>query len=332
MIRFVANRVLGMIVVLFLVCLFTFLIFFVLSPDPAVQICGKNCTPEAIDQIRANLGLDQPFWTQFGTFLGGLFAGRTYGTGPNAIDCAAPCLGYSFQSSQAVTDMIVQRLPVSATVAIGAAVLWLLAGVAGGLLSAVREGKFADRFIAGLTLTGMSIPNYVLALSLQFLLVVTLGWLPFPQAVAFSDDPLQWFQNFLMPWIVLAIGMAAVYTRLTRANVIETLQEDYVRTARAKGLSPGLVWRRHALRPALTPIVTIFGMDFAGLLGGALITETVFGLNGIGKMAADSITKNDQPVIMGVTLLAAFLVVVGNMVVDLLYTAIDPRVRVGSTA
>ncbi|MEU5875735.1 ABC transporter permease [Glycomyces sp. NPDC047369] len=332
MIRFLANRLLGMAVVLFLVCLFTYVIFFLLSPDPAVQICGKNCTPEAIDQIRANLGLDEPFWKQFWTFLTGLFVGRTYGTGANAIDCVAPCLGYSFQSSQPVTDMILQRLPVSATVAVGAAVLWLLAGVSAGLLSAVREGKFTDRFITGLTLTGMSVPNYVLALSLQFLLVVTLGWLPFPQAVPFSEDPLQWFMNFLMPWIVLSIGAAAVYTRLTRANVIETLQENYVRTARAKGLSPGLVWRRHALRPALTPIVTIFGMDFAGLLGGALITETVFGLNGVGKLAADSITKNDQPVIMGVTLLAAFLVVVGNMVVDLLYTAIDPRVRVGSAA
>ncbi|SDD37327.1 ABC transporter permease [Glycomyces harbinensis] len=330
MIRFLVNRLLGMAVVLFLVCVFTYVIFFVLSPDPAVQICGKNCTPEAIDRIRANLGLDQPFWSQFWTFLTGLFAGRTYGTGANLIDCAAPCLGYSFQSSQPVTEMILQRLPVSATVAIGAAVLWLLAGVSAGLVSAVREGRFTDRFITGLTLTGMSIPNYVLGLSLQFLLVVTLGWLPFPHAVAFGDDPVQWFANFLMPWIVLSIGAAAVYTRLTRANVIETLQENYVRTARAKGLRPGLVWRRHALRPALTPIVTIFGMDFAGLLGGALITETVFGLNGVGKLAADSITKNDQPVIMGVTLLAAFLVVVGNMIVDLLYTTIDPRVRVGS--
>lgn len=330
MIRFFANRFLGMIIVLFLVALFTFVIFFVLSPDPAVQVCGKNCTPERIDQIRLNLGLDLPFWTQFWTFITGLFVGRTYGEGAGLIDCAAPCLGYSFQSGQQVTDMMLQRLPVTATIAIGASVLWLLAGVIGGVISAVNEGKFLDRFIAGLTLTGMSIPNYVLALVLQFVLVVSLGWLPFPQAVRFGQDPAQWFLNFLMPWIVLAVGYSAVYTRLTRANVIDTLQENYVRTARAKGLKPGLVWRRHALRPALTPIVTIFGMDFAGLLGGALITETVFGLNGIGKMAADSITKNDQPVIMGVTLLAAFFVVVGNMVVDLLYTAIDPRVRMAN--
>ena len=329
MTRHIVNRVLGMIVVLFLVCLFTYVVFFVLSPDPAVQICGKNCTPERIDQLRHNLGLDQPFWTQFWTFLSGLFVGRSYGSGGGAVACAAPCLGYSFQTSQAVTDMMVQRIPVSVTVAVGAAVLWLLGGVSAGLISAVKEGTFVDRFISGLTYAGMSVPNYVLALALQFVLVVLLGWLPFPQAVPFGENPGQWFLNYVMPWIVLAVGYASTYTRLTRANVIETLQENYVRTARSKGLRPDLVWRRHALRPALTPIVTIFGMDFAGLLGGALITETVFGLNGVGKMAADSITKNDQPVIMGVTLMAAFLVVVGNMVVDLVYTVIDPRVRIG---
>jgi peptide/nickel transport system permease protein len=328
--RFLLTRSASGLMVLLLVCLFTYLVFFALSPDPAVQICGKSCTPELIDQIRGNLGLDQPFWTQFFLFVVGIFAGRTYGDGAGAVDCAAPCLGYSFQSSQAVWDMIVQRLPVSATVAVGAAVLWLLAGLAGGLLSAVKEGSFLDRFTTGLTLTSMSIPNYVLALVLQYVLVVQLQWLPFPQAVAFADDPVQWFLNFVMPWMVLAIGYAAAYTRLTRANVLDVLRENYVRTAYAKGLPQSLVWRRHALRPALTPIVTIFGMDFAGLLGGALITETVFGINGVGKMAADSIARNDQPVIMGVTLLAGFLVVVGNLVVDVVYTAIDPRVRVNA--
>lgn len=332
MIRIVISRVIGMLVVLFLVTLFTYAIFFLLSADPAVQICGKNCTPERIEQIRINLGLDQPFWTQFWGYVGGLFAGRTFMVAGSPVECAAPCLGYSFQTSQLVGDMIVQRLPVSATIAIGAAVLWLVGGVVSGVLSAVKEGRFLDRFFAGLTLGSMSIPNYVLALALQFVLVVALGWLPFPQAVEFGDDPGQWFLNFMMPWIVLAVGYAAVYTRLTRANVIDTLQENFVRTARAKGLRQSLVWRRHALRPALTPIVTIFGMDVAGLLGGAVITEKVFGLNGVGKLTADSITANDQPVIMAVTLLSAFFVIIGNMVVDLLYTAIDPRVRTGASA
>ena len=332
MIRIVASRILGMLAVLFLVTLFTYAIFFLLSADPAVQICGKNCTPEQIEQIRVNLGLDLPFWTQFWNYVAGLFGGRTFMVAGSPVECAAPCLGYSFQTSQMVGDMIVQRLPVSITIALGAAVLWLIGGLVSGVLSAVKEGKFLDRFFAGLTLGAMSIPNYVLALALQFILVVALGWLPFPQVVSFSDDPVQWFLNFLMPWIVLAVGYAAVYTRLTRANVIDTLQENFVRTARAKGLRPSLVWRRHALRPALTPIVTIFGMDIAGLLGGAVITEKVFGLNGVGKLTADSITANDQPVIMAVTLLSAFFVIVGNMVVDLLYTAIDPRVRTGASA
>src|SRR4051812_16378395 len=328
--RYLVGRIAAMAGVLLLVCLFTYAVFFLLSPDPAVQICGKNCTPDRIDQLRQNLGLDRPFWTQFLTFIGGLFAGRTYGDGPNAVQCAAPCLGYSFQSSQSVTDMIVQRLPVSATVAIGAAVLWLLVGVISGLVGAVKEGTWVDRALTGLTLGGLSVPNYVLALVLQYVLVVQLQWLPFPQAIPFGEDPGRWFLNFVMPWIVLAVGYAAAYTRLTRANVIDTLLENFLRTARAKGLASHLVWRRHALRPALTPVVTVFGMDFAGLLGGALITETVFGLNGVGKMAADSIAKNDQPVIMGVTLLAAFFVVIGNVVVDVVYTVIDPRVRVAA--
>ncbi|MEU8149084.1 ABC transporter permease [Nonomuraea sp. NPDC048901] len=328
MARYVAGRFAGIVVILFLVCLFTFIIFFTLSPDPALMICGKTCTPERIDQIRGVLGLDQPFFTQFWTFLAAIFVGRDYGSGANLIHCAAPCLGYSFQTNQSVWEMVVDRLPVSATVAIGAAVLWLLIGILAGLLSAVKEGTWWDRTAMGLALGGSSIPNYVLALALQYVLVVWLQILPFPSAVSFSDGPVLWFQSYLMPWVVLATGYACLYARLTRANVIDTLAENFMRTARAKGLPPMLTMRRHALRPALTPIATIFGMDFAALLGGALITETVFGLNGVGKMAADSIAKNDQPVIMAVTLLAAFFVVVGNLVVDLVYTTLDPRVRI----
>ncbi|NUR83110.1 MAG: ABC transporter permease [Nonomuraea sp.] len=326
--RYLIGRIAGLVGLLFLVCLFTYLIFFKLSADPALMICGKTCTPDRIAQIRTSLGLDEPFVTQFWNYLGGLVAGRDYGTGANLVHCPAPCLGYSFQTNQSVTQMIVDRLPVSATVAVGAAVLWLIVGVAAGLLSAVKEGSWWDRTAMGLALGGSSIPNYVLALALQYVLVVKLQILPFPSAVPFSEDPVLWFQSYLMPWLVLATGYACLYARLTRANVIDTLAQNFMRTARSKGLSPALTMRRHALRPALTPIVTIFGMDFAALLGGALITETVFGLNGVGKMAADSIAKNDQPVIMAVTLLAAFFVMAGNVIVDLLYTGLDPRVRV----
>ncbi|WP_214411910.1 ABC transporter permease [Sphaerisporangium fuscum] len=328
MARYLAGRIAGLVLILFTVCLFTYLIFFKLSADPALMICGKTCTPDRIAQIRMVLGLDKPFLTQFWDFLSGLVVGRDYGSGVNLIHCPAPCLGYSFQTNQSVMRMILDRLPVSATVAVGAAVLWLIVGIAAGLLSAVKEGTWWDRTAMGLALGGASIPNYVLALSLQYVLVVKLQVLPFPSVVSFSDDPVIWFQSYLMPWIVLATGYACLYARLTRSNVIDTLAENFMRTARSKGLPPVLMMRRHALRPALTPIATIFGMDFAALLGGALITETVFGLNGVGKMAADSIAKNDQPVIMAVTLLAAFFVVVGNVVVDLVYTGLDPRVRI----
>ncbi|WP_030254871.1 ABC transporter permease [Streptomyces violens] len=328
MARYLAGRIAGLVLILFTVCLFTYLIFFKLSPDPALLICGKTCTPERVTEIRTVLGIDKPFLTQFWDFLSGLIAGRDYGSGANSVHCPAPCLGYSFQTSQSVWEMVVDRLPVSATVAIGAAVLWLLAGITAGLLSAVKEGTWWDRSVMNLALGGASIPNYVLALALQYVLVVKLRILPFPSSVTFTDDPVLWFQSYLMPWIVLATGYACLYARLTRANVIDTLAENFMRTARSKGLSPVLTMRRHALRPALTPVTTIFGMDFAALLGGALITETVFGLDGVGKMAADSIAKNDQPVIMAVTLLAAFFVVVGNVLVDLLYTGLDPRVRI----
>ncbi|MFD5226876.1 ABC transporter permease [Microbacterium sp. NPDC058342] len=332
MIGVIARRLAAMVLILFVVTVFTYVIFFALSPDPALQICGKNCTPEQIDQLHANLGLDQPFLVQLFGYIGGLFFGHTYLIGGAEVACPAPCLGYSFQTGQFVTEMILQRLPVSLTIALGAAVLWLVVGVAAGLLSGVKEGTATDRVIAGLSLGAMSVPVYVSALVLQYVFVVVLGWLPFPQAVEFSEDPGRWFASYLLPWVVLSMLYAAVYTRLTRINVIETLQENFVRTARAKGLQPALVWRRHALRPALTPVATMLGMDIAGLLGGALITETVFGLNGVGKLTADSITKNDQPVIMAVTLLSAVFVIVGNLVVDLVYAAIDPRIRTGATA
>jgi peptide/nickel transport system permease protein len=233
MTRFLLTRLAGLVLILLLVCLFTFTVFFVLSPDPAVQVCGKNCSPELIDQIRANLGLDKPLLVQFFTFLGGLVAGRTYGEGASAVECPAPCLGYSFQYSQSVWDMITDRLPVTVTLAVGAAVLWLLAGVVGGLISALKQGTWWDRGAMVVALAGLSIPNYVFALVLQYVLVVELEWLPFPQAVEFGEDPALWFQSYLMPWIVLAFAYASVYARLTRANVIETLSENYVRTARA---------------------------------------------------------------------------------------------------
>ncbi|AXH96374.1 ABC transporter permease [Ornithinimicrobium avium] len=327
MLIFAARRLLGAALTLLGVLLFTHIIFFQLSADPAVIICGQTCTPERIESIREVLGLDRGFWVQFGTFVSGLFVGSTYGEGATAVHCAAPCLGYSFQSNQDVTTMIVERLPVTLTLGIGAGILWLSYGVLSGLISAYRKGTWVDHSFNAVALAGIALPNYFVALILQYVLVVKLQVLPFPTTVAFRDDPGLWFDSYLMPWVVLALMYAAMYTRITRANVLDTLSENYMRTARAKGLAPRTVLLRHALRPSLTPVLTLYGMDLAALLGGALITETVFGLNGVGKLARDAITDNDQPVIMGVTLLAAFIVIVANIVVDMLYAALDPRIR-----
>ena len=331
MTRYIAGRLLGLVGILLAICFFTFAIFFWLSPDPAAAVCGRTCTPLRIQEIRQSLGLGQPFLIQFADYVKGIFAGRTYGSGADLVHCAAPCLGYSFQSSQNVWEMITQRLPVTITVAVGAAVCWLLIGVIAGVVSGVREGTWWDRAAMFVTLGGASIPSYVLALVLQYLLVVKLQLLPFPGNVGFLPNPGLWFQSYLMPWVVLAAAYACLYARLTRSNVIDTMSENFMRTARAKGLPRGLILRRHALRPALTPITTIFGMDFAGLLGGTLIVETVFGLNGLGQLTEQAIGTNDQPVIMGVTLLAAFFVVLGNLVVDILYTYLDPRVRIAAS-
>ncbi len=326
---YIVRRLLAAVGVLFAVVLFTFIIFFWLSPDPAASICGQTCSPERIANIRAQLGIDQPFPTQFWVFLTGIFIGRTYGQGASSILCEAPCIGYSFQTRQPVIEMITDRLPVSVTLAVGAAILWLLVGVSAGLIAAVKEGSWWDRGAMALALASIALPNYFVALILQYVLVVQLRILPFPQAVPFSEDPLRWFQAYLMPWIVLSLMYAAMYTRLTRANVADTLAEPFMRTARAKGLRPGPLMAKHALRPSLTPIATLFGMDFAALLGGALITETVFGLNGVGKLVYDAIGTNDQPVIMGVTIFAGAVVVLMNIVIDLIYPVLDPRVRAG---
>ncbi len=312
-----------------LVTVFTYAIFFWLSPDPAVQICGQTCTPQRIETIREQLGIDRPFLEQLGSFVSGLLVGRTLESGSAVVHCPAPCLGYSFQTGQQVTAMIIERFPTTLTLAVGACALWLTTGMALGVLAALRRHTWVDGTIRLGALVGIALPNYFVALLLQYVFVVKLRLLPFPQNVPFSQSPSLWFNSYLLAWVVLALMYAAMYTRITRANVIETMSENYIRTARAKGLRTRVVIAKHALRPALTPLVTLTGMDFAALLGGALITETVFGLNGIGKMARDAISTNDQPVIMGFTLVAATIVVAANLVIDLVYTVLDPRVRTG---
>jgi peptide/nickel transport system permease protein len=327
MIWYTAKRIGAALLMLLIISALTFVIFYVMPDDPAQQACGKACSPDRLVQIRSTLGTDRPILTQFGSYLVGIFAGRTYGTGATAIHCGFPCLGFSFQDNQPVWQLLIARLPVSMSIAIGAAFLWLVMGVTAGVISALREGTWWDRTAMIAALGGISLPIYLTALVFQYFLVVKLHLLPYPHAVPFFDDPVGWAQSLIMPWFTLALLYAGLYARLTRGEMLESLGRDFVRTARAKGLPERTVVARHALRPALTPVVTIFGMDLGALLGGALITESVYGLPGVGKLAADAINSADQPVILGVTLFAAGFIVFANVAVDLVYALLDPRVR-----
>ncbi|WP_354643430.1 ABC transporter permease [Kitasatospora camelliae] len=327
MIGFLLRRLLAIAATLLVICALTFAVFYLLPSDPAAQFCGKDCSVERIELVRRQLGLDDPLAVQFTRYVVGVFAGRTLGTGPYAVDCGFPCFGYSFQSAQPVWDLMMDRLPTSASLALGAAVLWLLLGVSAGVLSALRRNTWIDRLLMVGTIGIAALPVYFTAMILLYLVVTVAGLLPYPRYIAFGEDPAGWFGNLILPWITLALMFAALYARMTRNSVIETMAEPYVRTARAKGLPERRVVGRHGLRPALTPVATMLGMDLGGLLAGALITESLFSLPGIGKLFADSLNKADQPVIMGITLLASFFIVTSNLVVDVVYAWIDPRAR-----
>ncbi|AUH40336.1 ABC transporter permease [Streptomyces sp. CMB-StM0423] len=334
MFAYLIRRLMAAVVLLFVVSAITYAIFFVLprlagsTPDQlAAQYIGKSPDPKTIEAVKKNLGLDDPVYIQYWDFIRGIFAGREFNFGPDPSQCNAPCLGYSFRKHVEVWPEMLDRLPVTASLAIGAAVLWLISGVTTGVISALRPGSFFDRAAMGIALAGVSLPMFFTGTVAMALFVY--HWQIFPnEYTPLTDNPVRWFQGLMLPWFSLAFLYSALYARLTRAGMLETMGEDYIRTARAKGLKEPVVIARHGLRSALTPIVTIFGMDFALLLGGAVITETVFSFNGVGSWAVQSINENDLPPILGVTLFAAFFIVICNLVVDFVYAAIDPRVRV----
>jgi peptide/nickel transport system permease protein len=325
--RFIVIRVLGAVVVLFVVAAITYALFTLLPANPARAICDKPCTPERLAEVKAFLGTDKPWVQQFLAYLGGIFTGRSFGSGASAVHCAAPCFGYSFQMHESVTSLIVTRLPVTASIAVGAAVLWLLAGVAGGAVSALRRGSLVDRTVMGLAVAGVSAPSYLVGLLAILLFGFTLKVLPTSGYVAFTDDPVGWFLHLILPWCVLAFISAAIYARLTRGELLESMSQDFVRTARAKGLRERRVVLRHGLRTAILPVVTLFGLDLGSLLGGAVITEKVFSMQGLGALLIDAVHSLDLQVVVGFTLFSAFLVVFANVVVDVVYGFVDPRVR-----
>jgi peptide/nickel transport system permease protein len=273
------------------------------------------------------MGLDQPLWRQFTDFVTGIFTGRTMGSGQYALHCDFPCLGYSYENSQGVWDLLMDRLPVSASLALGAAVIWLFLGLTAGVTAALRKDTLTDRTLMVGAVAAASLPVYFTSVMLIYGVIRTAGLLPYPQYVEFTSDPLHWASNLLLPWLALAILYAAMYARQSRSSMIETMAEPYMRTARAKGLPRRTVVVKHGLRAGVTPILTIFGMDLGGLLAGAVITESIFGIPGIGRLFYGALSTGDQPVILGVTLLAATFIVVANLAVDLLYAVVDPRVR-----
>jgi len=320
---YLTRKVIGMLVVLVLVSIATYLIFWIFPANPALMSCGKPCTASQLHQVRELMGLNQPIWRQYLDFLGGIFAGRSYDGG--TITCAAPCLGYSFQHHASVTTLIGQTFPTTLSLAVGAAVLWLVVGVAAGTVSALRRGTLVDRGVMAVAIIGVSTPAYLVGLLAILFFGFKLDIVPVGGYVPLTSNPAQWAFHLITPWCVLAFISAAIYARLTRSQMLEALNEDYVRTARAKGLRERRVIGRHALRNVLIPVVTVFGLDLGGLLGGAVITEKVFSMYGMGALLLDAVAKTDLPVITGVTLLAATFVVVANFVVDLAYKALDPR-------
>jgi len=328
MFKYLIRRVLVGGFVLAIVSAIVFGIFYILPADPARLACGKACTPELMDRIRTTLELDQPLPVQYGRFIKGIFVGRTYLPGSEAeLNCAAPCLGYSYQTDQPVTTLLKDRLPATLSIAIGASILWLLIGLSSGIVSALRRGTMIDKFSQGVALGAASLQIYFVGLILQFIFVDKLQILPMPGYTSPFDSLSEWARQMALPWITLAFLLSAIYSRLTRAGMLEVMSEDYVRTARAKGLSARAINTKHVLRGAITPIVTVFGLDLGVLLGGAVITEYVFNIPGLGKLSTDAVANVDIPVVTGTVLFSAFFVILANLIVDLIYSALDPKVR-----
>jgi peptide/nickel transport system permease protein len=315
--RFLVRRLLLGVGVMWTVATIVFAMYFVAPHDVARLLAGRQATPETVAAVSRNLGLDRPILSQYLSFLGRLLHGN---------------LGFSYSNSEPVTSLIGASLPVTVSLAVGGAVLWLLIGVSAGVMAATRRGTILDRLTTVVALVFYSTPTFLLG---EFLLIFLfyrlhlLGIHLFPAGgfVALTDDPIGWAQHLLLPWLTIALVSAATYARLTRAALLEVLGEDYIRTATAKGLSRRAVTLRHGLRAALTPIVTQFGLDLGTLLGGVVVTETVFGLPGLGQLLIISIQHQDLPTTIGLVLLAAAFVVVANIIVDVVYVVIDPRVR-----
>ena len=316
--RFIARRLVGMVAVLFAISVIVFLIFNVIpGGDPAQRMGGRNATPELVAQINKDWGFNEPLPTQYVDMMKKVFTG-------NLI---------SYQNQDNVDARIKEGLPITFSLAIGAAVIWMAFALVFGYLSAVRAGGLTDRALTILALVGISMPVFVLGAILLYYLTFKVQIFPGSGYVGLTADPAQWFWHLALPWTTLAVLFIGFYSRVLRSNMLDVMNEDYVRTARAKGLSERQVRVRHVFRNSLIPVITLFGLDFGAVIGGgAIITESIFSLNGVGQYAADSITTLDLPPIMAVTMFGAFFIVLFNTVVDIAYAWLDPRIRLGTSA
>jgi len=338
MFAYIVRRLFAGIIMLIAMSMMTFVLFFATPIDPAQFACGKNCSLEQRAQVRKGLGYDKPVWEQWKDFAVGFFKGRQYPedeslreAAPYLVsDCPAPCLGYSKVNVDTVTNLFKTRIPVSFSLAIMAFVMWIVGGVGLGVIAALTKGSFIDRGLVGMSLVFYAFPTFFVGLFLLKFLAIKWGVFPVPNYVTIAEGGVgPWFTNLILPGLTLALFFMAGYVRMSRAFVLESMSEDYLRTARAKGLAGRRILYKHTMRAALTPLVTMAGLDLAGLLGGAIITERVFNYNGLGKLAVDSITTYDLPTIVGLVLLLGSFVILANIIVDILYAFIDPRVRIG---
>jgi peptide/nickel transport system permease protein len=326
---YIVRRMALAVSVVFATMVVAFFLFFAGPGDPALNLCGNaKCSAQTVNDIRRSFHLDEPVTKQFADYAVGVVAGREITSGGFVKPCPAPCLGYSFRTDQPVTGILITKIPVTLSILIGAFVIYLLIGIPTGVFAANRRGTAADRTIVGITQTIGSIPYFIPALLFSLYLTILYPIFPRGSYYPLSEGPLKWAGGLLAAWIVLGVFGSTSYTRYVRASMVESLAQDYVRTARSKGISHRKVLFKHALRAALSPVLTIFGLDLAASFGGVIFTETIFDLHGVGYTAVNALRNSDLPVIMGCLIFSAAMVVAMNLVVDLVYGLVDPRVKV----
>jgi peptide/nickel transport system permease protein len=324
---YIARRVISAISVVFVTIIASFALFYMAPSDPAGAQCGIRCTPARIAEITKSLDLDKPKPQQLVDYLDGLVAGHTYVHDSITVVCHAPCLGYSYHLDVPVLDLVEQAIPVTISIVVGAAVVFLSLGLLTGIFAARFRNSPIDRLIVGTTQVISAIPYFVAALLVVLYVPGFLPFIPEPGYTSIFTNPLSWASGLLLAWLTVGVFQATFYTRYVRATMIESIGEDYVRTARAKGVSERSILFKHALRATLTPIATIFGLDLAGQLTGAVFTESIFGLPGLGLLTIRAFQNYDFPIMLAATIFGSIVLVTANLIVDLLYTVLDPRVR-----